>query len=1305
MRVSSGIIGSSNKKPNNLLNGLRRRRRQSSDRLRRAVSGVHCEALESRMLLSVVGPFYVSSTAGSDTAAGTSTNAPFLTIQRALTAFGSSNTGTVYVEGGTYVLDNGNSSYNTGGIVMPSQGGITLTNYQGGAVYIVGGQAINSTNSTGWTQYSGNVYETTLNSTGPLGYVDSGTTIATIQEIFENFNPTATSTEQDELNQYGVAEPAGDFNNVGGDDGGFVDYYRENKLALPSGLISDLPSGSWYIDGLSNTLYVNVGGNPTTLGVTLTASSPHVLEDLSGGGGGNVVSNLNFEISDSSGESSSSTASTALTEFEDGTGGWSDTGGAVRVANNSELLDCNVYYGALANIEIQSTDVDVIGCGSYWAGCTGVITNTSHGFLLQYDNIEDSNIRNFSVEWGSGGIKIIPECYDGTVTDCQIAYSNGSGLWSDTNDDTGESPLVFSDNYIHNNVGSPLAMPSPTTYNLWADAGIKIEVSTYVECYNNLVVANGPVGILLAGCEYCDVYNNTIAENVGFAALLGDTDGNRTDVTLRGSTNDYQLSYNTIENNLFYNNSTTYDLDLTILPSSTTNGTGQPLAIGNVSDYNLFYRFGEPIQLTYGDPDNDDAGDQTSLGNMVTTLSNWQSATAAAPGGEEEDAHSISSDPLFAADYNTIGWSYNQAVGPTSYVSGNYFVLSSTSLARGAGSPSVTLSTPDYQKVNRSSPFDIGAYQYNGDSGVSPFTPPTLNSDAWVDDTLPQGAVVYNFSSSYIYTSGGSKTTVSSVRVEPFNWVANATPDTPYDWGSGVYDGDNAIADTDVGLSSSKSDIMSFMGATQTMSISSSTDTLFLYVYEAPSSSATAPATTTPSEVGVSFYDSTLGKWLSAYWGASNVMGSVLPNAQSGSGTPKAGQWVELTINAGTLGMSGGDQISGLTLASYGGEAAFDEIGDIPAESIASIKVSPASANVDETATQTFTATAYDQNGNALATQPTFTWSLGNGSYGGINSATGVYTAPATAGSATVIATADGVNGQASVTIVAATVANEFMFYYGSSAFDGSATTPSSADFNAIAENADGSDKTALLPNGTAATFANVSSYADGINGILIDFANLKPGITLSASDFQFTVGNNSNTSSWSTAPAPTAVATWTGPDGDTFADIVWANNAIQEEWLGVTVLADADTHLANNLTFYFGSEIGATGVSTATTSNGPVLRVTSADVVNTENNASLLQSVPISNIYDFNRDGKVTSTDVVLCQNNATLLGGLELITVGSSSDVLVADSTASPAVAASSSAASFSDTPIDDSTSSTPSVLDQNDDLLQRIVRHRRQ
>jgi len=311
-----------------------------------------------------------------------------------------------------------------------------------------------------------------------------------------------------------------------------------------------------------------------------------------------------------------------------------------------------------------------------------------------------------------------------------------------------------------------------------------------------------------------------------------------------------------------------------------------------------------------------------------------------------------------------------------------------------------------------------------------------------------------------------------------------------------------------------------------------------------------------------------------------------------------------------------------------------------------------------------------------------------------------VQTSPTNAGGLSVAVSAGQTAIGENFIVAPVTVANEYLFYYGSSAFDGSATSPSSADQNAVA-----TDKSALVsgPTATTATFSNISSYADGINGILIDFANMPAGVTFSASDFQFKVGSTSNSSTWSTAPAPTAIATWTGSNGDTFADIVWANNAISEEWLQVTVLADANTHLASNFVFYYGSEIGATGISTATTGNGPVIRVTSADVVATQNNASLLQSVPITNLYDFNRDGKVTAADIVLCQNNTTLLGGLELITVGGSSGNVVTGGSKSKTTSAAAShpSASVSSNSATDQ-SPTASLLNQQVDVLGRTPKH---
>ena len=82
-----------------------------------------------------------------------------------------------------------------------------------------------------------------------------------------------------------------------------------------------------------------------------------------------------------------------------------------------------------------------------------------------------------------------------------------------------------------------------------------------------------------------------------------------------------------------------------------------------------------------------------------------------------------------------------------------------------------------------------------------------------------------------------------------------------------------------------------------------------------------------------------------------------------------------------------------------------------------SVSVIPASVALAPNATQQFTATALDQFGQAMGTQPAFTWSLAPLSAGSINS-TGLYTAPATSGTATVLATTGTIYiGTASVTV------------------------------------------------------------------------------------------------------------------------------------------------------------------------------------------------------------------------------------------------------------------------------------------------
>ena len=89
---------------------------------------------------------------------------------------------------------------------------------------------------------------------------------------------------------------------------------------------------------------------------------------------------------------------------------------------------------------------------------------------------------------------------------------------------------------------------------------------------------------------------------------------------------------------------------------------------------------------------------------------------------------------------------------------------------------------------------------------------------------------------------------------------------------------------------------------------------------------------------------------------------------------------------------------------------------------LTSITLAPTTAGLSDAQTAQFTPTAKDQFGAALATQPTFTWTVDAGGVGTV-SATGLYAAPATgSGSATVRATSGTVSGTAAVTVTGTVV-------------------------------------------------------------------------------------------------------------------------------------------------------------------------------------------------------------------------------------------------------------------------------------------
>ncbi len=214
--------------------------------------------------------------------------------------------------------------------------------------------------------------------------------------------------------------------------------------------------------------------------------------------------------------------------------------------------------------------------------------------------------------------------------------------------------------------------------------------------------------------------------------------------------------------------------------------------------------------------------------------------------------------------------------------------------------------------------------------------------------------------------------------------------------------------------------------------------------------------------------------------------------------------------------------------------------------------------------------------------------------------------------------------------------------FYNQSKFDGDNAAAGSADDASIA-----TDKTALLPGQTSA-FANYTSYNRGLNGIMVDIANLPAGAVLSASDFGFKVGNSSTTSAWAAlATAPTVtVRPGAGVGGSSRVTLIWPSGAgAIRQWLQVTVKANANTGLANPDVFYFGNAVGESGNVVGDYS------VSITDELLARNNpVSVIPGTTVINRFDYNRDGTVSVIDQLLSRNNLTTVGTkLQQVTVPS--------------------------------------------------------
>jgi ELWxxDGT repeat protein len=193
--------------------------------------------------------------------------------------------------------------------------------------------------------------------------------------------------------------------------------------------------------------------------------------------------------------------------------------------------------------------------------------------------------------------------------------------------------------------------------------------------------------------------------------------------------------------------------------------------------------------------------------------------------------------------------------------------------------------------------------------------------------------------------------------------------------------------------------------------------------------------------------------------------------------------------------------------------------------------------------------------------------------------------------------------------------------FYNNSAFDGHGPGPGAADDGAIA-----ADKSALLP-GRAASPAHVTSYARGINGVMVDLAGPHDAAALSAADFDARTFDGRR---WSPAPAPlVSVRYGAGASGSDRVTLTWPDGAFTNTWLRVTVKANDRTGLTTDDVFSFGNLVGDTGGRAP----GAVASVNPFDLLRTRR--ALGTTASVTDPHDHNRDGRVTAVDYALARAN----------------------------------------------------------------------
>jgi ELWxxDGT repeat protein len=199
--------------------------------------------------------------------------------------------------------------------------------------------------------------------------------------------------------------------------------------------------------------------------------------------------------------------------------------------------------------------------------------------------------------------------------------------------------------------------------------------------------------------------------------------------------------------------------------------------------------------------------------------------------------------------------------------------------------------------------------------------------------------------------------------------------------------------------------------------------------------------------------------------------------------------------------------------------------------------------------------------------------------------------------------------------------------FYNNSRYDGRDPAANADDDSAIAP-----DKRALPPGGDA-RFEHLTSYSRGINGIMVDIDRRFDFFDHERMSFR--VGTGTDRAAWRTAPEPLSVTRRSGAGvaGGERVTVIWADGAIRNTWLEVTVEALFAGRVVATDVFYYGNLAGETGDAPAPAA---ATRVTAQDYRRTRA-AMPARNIDLSSPFDHNRDGALNVLDAIIARGNGS--------------------------------------------------------------------